>query len=94
MHLCNCTFGIIHFFVEDVCSSTVDVDYFVSLAALGESWRELTYGVHGHPEIFDGAVFAENLANMVFFDIPGQCLYHDLLDVSCVQAKAEDSGGA
>ena len=49
-----------------------------------------TSWVHGHPQVFDNAVFAEDLADMVFFDVSGQSLYYNLRYVSdCNGWKAE-----
>jgi hypothetical protein len=55
VHLCNSAFGVVDIFIHDVCGAAVDVE--------GR--------VHGHSEVFNGAVFAEDLADMVFFDVPG-----------------------
>lgn len=43
-----------------------------------EVGERLTGGIHGHSDVFDDAVFAEYLADVVFFDVAGQCFYHDL----------------
>lgn len=58
MHLCDCTLGIIDLLIQNVRSSTVDI----------ESW------IHRHPKVFYYAVLAKNLTDMVFLDVSGQCL--------------------
>jgi hypothetical protein len=55
VHFGDCALRIVDFFVHDVCSSAVDVED----------------GVHGHAQVFDGAVFAKNFADVVFFDVAG-----------------------
>jgi hypothetical protein len=55
VHFSDCALGIVDFFVHNVCGSAVDVED----------------GVHGHAQVFDGAVFAEDFADVVFFDVAG-----------------------
>jgi len=62
VHLCDCALGVVDLFVQDVCGSAVDVEG----------------GVHGHSQVFDDAVLAKDFADVVFFDVPGQCLDNDL----------------
>jgi hypothetical protein len=62
VHFCDCALRVVNLFVHDVCGSAVYV----------EDW------VHGHAQVFDGAVFAEDFADVVFFDVSGQCLYDNL----------------
>jgi len=62
MHLCDCALSVVDLLVQDVCGSAVDV----------EGW------VHGHSQVFDDAVFAKDFADVVFFDVSGQCLDDDL----------------
>jgi hypothetical protein len=55
VHLCNSAFGVIDIFIHDVGGAAIDVE--------GR--------VHGHSEVFDGAILAEDFADVVFFDISG-----------------------
>jgi hypothetical protein len=62
VHLCDCALGVVDFFVQDVCNAAVDVEC----------------RVHGHAQVLDHAILAEDLADVVFFDVACQCLDDDL----------------
>jgi hypothetical protein len=78
VHLCDGAFGLVDLFVHDVCYAAVHV----------EGW------VHGHPEVLDDSVLAEDLANMVFFDISGQGFDDDLHALSDFIGKASDDASS
>lgn len=55
MHFRNRALCIVDLFVQDVCGAAVYVEG----------------GVHGHAQVFDGAVFGEDFADVGFFDVAG-----------------------
>jgi hypothetical protein len=63
VHFRKCALGVVDFLVHDICGSTVDVE--------GR--------VHGHPQVLDCAVFSEDFADVVFFDVSSQCFHYDLV---------------
>tara|TARA_R110002003_G_scaffold55_4_gene4949 strand:- start:6819 stop:7028 length:210 start_codon:yes stop_codon:yes gene_type:complete len=62
VHLRDCALGVVDFFVQDVGNAAVNVEC----------------RVHGHAQVLDHAVLAEDLADVVFFDVACQCLDDDL----------------
>jgi hypothetical protein len=62
VHLCDCALGVVDLFVHDVCRAAVDVER----------------RVHGHAQVLDDSIFAKDFADVVFFDVSGQCLYDNL----------------
>jgi hypothetical protein len=62
MHLCDCTLGVVDFFVHDVCGSAIDIEDLV----------------HRHVELLDHTVLSEDLTDVILLDISSQCLYYNL----------------
>jgi hypothetical protein len=62
VHLCDCTLGVVDFLVHDVCGAAVNIE--------GR--------VHGHAQVFDGAILAKDFADVVFLDVSGQGLDDNL----------------
>ena len=81
MHVCNCCFGIGFGCVQNVCSSTVGIDWLISQGAC-KLQRVLTVPVDWHVQVPDLTVRAKDLAEMVFVDIFRELLNHDLGDLA------------
>jgi hypothetical protein len=64
VHFRDCALRIVYLFVQNVCGAAVDVED----------------GVHGHAQVFDGAVFAEDFADVGFFDVACQGFHDNLRD--------------
>lgn len=80
MHLCDCSFGVFDFFVENVGYATVHVDYRFSVNLVAQRCFDiaLTGWVYRKFDVLDGSVSAKDLAQVAFVDILGQLLDHDL----------------
>jgi hypothetical protein len=55
VHFCDGVLGVVEVVVEDVGGAAIDVEG----------------GVHGHAQVFDGAILCEDFADVAFFDVPG-----------------------
>lgn len=62
MHFRNRALGVVDLFVHDVGGAAIDVED----------------GVHGHAQVLDDTVLAEDFADMRFFDVAGEGFYDNL----------------
>jgi hypothetical protein len=62
VHFGNCALGVIELMVQDIGCAAIDVEG----------------GIHGHAQVFDGAVLCEDFANVALLDVSRQGLDDNL----------------